>query len=205
MTLRRSRGWVALATVLGHALLVWGLSVVMGKSARPRWALAERTSITVVLLPPLEVMTPVPAQAVANKAITRQTSAPANAPKPIRAAENLPTADGLVEMRADMTSPAPVSNPPLNLNFREVPKNERVQRAPDDLGRLLDARRPRAGPSAVERAFAALSADDAAVLSDTVMPDGSRLVRFSGGTCMRFPNPAAGGFDRSVNPLPYPC
>ena len=117
----------------------------------------------------------------------------------------VPAAQGLVSTTPDVTSPAPVSQSSLNLSLREALNNAPVQRAPDNLGRLLDARRPRAGPSTVERAFASLSAEDGALLSDTVMPDGSRLVKFSGGTCMRLPNPAAGGFDRSVKPLPYPC
>ena len=70
---------------------------------------------------------------------------------------------------------------------------------------MTSRRRRNRFASTVERAFASLSAEDGALLSATVMPDGSRLVKFSGGTCMRLPNLAAGGFDRSVKPLPYPC
>ena len=201
----QSRGWVALATVLGHTLLVWGLSVLWGKSARPRWVLAKRTSMTVVLLQPLALTSRAPVPPLANKAAAHPVSAHANSPKPKPSAVGVPAAQGLVSTTPDVTSPAPVSQSSLNLSLREALNNAPVQRAPDNLGRLLDARRPRAGPSTVERAFASLSAEDGALLSDTVMPDGSRLVKFSGGTCMRLPNPAAGGFDRSVKPLPYPC
>lgn len=52
---------------------------------------------------------------------------------------------------------------------------------------------PNARASAFEKSFNQhlASANQAgAIVSETAMADGSRLVKFSGGTCMRFPNPA---------------
>ena len=71
---------MALVTVLGHTLLVWGLCILWGKSARPRWVLVERTSMTVVWLPPLALTSRAPVPPLANKAAAHPVSAHANAP-----------------------------------------------------------------------------------------------------------------------------
>ena len=73
------------------------------------------------------------------------------------------------------------------------------------LASAVDASQAQSAPSKVARAFAPLAAPSSTIVEETMLADGGRMVRFSGGGCMKMQNPAARSYDDIRKPAMTSC
>ena len=107
---------------------------------------------------------------------------------------------------AEVSKPAEAgSSTGLNLDLGSALQAVERQRSKSPLAAAVDAQQAQNARSVTARAFSALDAPSSSIVSETILSDGTRLVKFSGGGCMRMPNPAARSFDDIRKPLMERC
>ena len=107
---------------------------------------------------------------------------------------------------AEVSKPAEAgSSTGLNLDLGPALQAVERQRSKSPLAAAVDAQQAQNARSVTARAFSALDAPSSSIVSETILSDGTRLVKFSGGGCMRMPNPAARSFDDIRKPLMERC
>ena len=109
----------------------------------------------------------------------------------------------------DASQPAQAgSSTRLNLDLRSALQAVERQRRKSPLAAAVDAQNAQHSQNArsvTARAFSALDSTSSSVVSETILSNGTRLVRFSGGGCMRMPNPAARSLDDVAKPVMERC
>ena len=91
----------------------------------------------------------------------------------------------------------------LGLGRKALDADRKARQAP--LASAVDASQAQSAPSKVARAFAPLEAPSSNIIEETMLTDGGRMVRFSGGGCMRMPNPASRSYDDIRKPTMTNC
>ena len=217
--------WALIASVGCHAALAWYL---LGSAARPAplgklpatpWVSPPRLQIVMLPTPPAP---PAPAQpAPLAPAVPR--GAEQNAKPTGRARSDATTSPALPALRqpsswgaespstsahqsAAAVTPAPSgSGAKLNLDLQAALQAAERLRSKSPLAAAVDAQHAQNARSTTARAFSVLDTPSSSIVSETVMSDGTRLVKFSGGGCMRMPNPAARSFDDVRKPSMESC
>ena len=95
-----------------------------------------------------------------------------------------------------LTPSAPVQTPPvLNLDTSRAVTSAELQRRKSPLAAAVDASQSENSQALQARAFARLAPGGSSIVSETIMADGSRLIKFSAGGCMRVVNPSSRNHD----------
>jgi hypothetical protein len=91
-----------------------------------------------------------------------------------------------------MTPAAPSQGPALlNLDLSRAAKSAELQRRKTGLSGAVDAMQKEISQTPETRAFTKLAPVASGIVSETIMADGSRLIKFSAGGCMRVVNPSS--------------
>ncbi len=95
-----------------------------------------------------------------------------------------------------VTQPATVQTPAqapaaLNLDTSRAAKSVELQRRKSGLSAAVDAMQSENAHVPETLAFARLAPAGSSIVSETIMADGTRLIKFSAGGCMRVVNPSA--------------
>ncbi|MBC7719353.1 MAG: hypothetical protein H7Z77_06120 [Chitinophagaceae bacterium] len=117
------------------------------------------------------------------------------------------TASETTPETASASAAVPVPAPKLDLNLnlsRAAQAADRLRRQ-SPLAAAVDSQQVQAAPSSVARAFSGLNPVASGIESETTLAGGARLVRFSGGGCMRIPNPSAKEHDDTHKPVVQSC
>ena len=215
--------WALVLSVGFHAALAW---FWLGGAARPA---ALRTLLTAPLVDQQRLqIVMLPAQAPPAAPLPAQPS-PAAPPRPRadqkakptrQATSDLSTAPALPKpsslaaeppllatgQSAEVSKPAEAgSSTGLNLDLGSALQAVERQRSKSPLAAAVDAQQAQNARSVTARAFSALDAPPSSIVSEAILSDGTRLVKFSGGGCMRMPNPEARSFDDIRKPLMERC
>ena len=119
-----------------------------------------------------------------------------------QAESKAPTAD--IAEAAQTAQTAQTSQPlQLGLGRKALDADRKARQAP--LASAVDASQVQAAPSKIARAFAPLAAPSSTIVEETMLADGGRMVRFSGGGCMKMQNPAARSYDDIRKPAMTSC
>ena len=94
--------------------------------------------------------------------------------------------------------------PRLELNLGAAAKAAERQRSQSPLASAVDAQQMQTGAAKSARAFSKLEAMSS-IAEETVTADGGRLIRFSGGGCMRMPKPSSRNHDDVRKPMMENC
>jgi hypothetical protein len=95
--------------------------------------------------------------------------------------------------------------PKLELNLKAAARAVEQLRSKSPLASAIDAQQMQTGAAKMARAFAKLGSAASNIVEETVMADGGRIIRFSGGGCMRVPNPSSRSFDDVRKPAMETC
>ncbi len=93
----------------------------------------------------------------------------------------------------------------LNLDLGSALQAVERQRSRSPSTAAVDAQQAQTARSVTSRAFSALDAPSSSIVSDAILSNGTRLVKFSGGGCMRLPNPAARSLGDIAKPVMELC
>jgi hypothetical protein len=104
-------------------------------------------------------------------------------------------------------TPAAAALPPavLNLDLSRAAKTAESQRRKSGLATAIDATQGENSQTPEKWAFAKLAPADSSIVSERIMADGSRLIKFSAGGCMRFVNPSSRSLDDVRKPVMETC
>ena len=106
----------------------------------------------------------------------------------------------------DISQPAQTgSGTRLNLDLGSALQAVERQRSRSPLAAAVDAQQTQTTRSVAARAFSVLDAPSSNIVSDAILSNGTRLVKFSGGGCMRLPNPAARSLGDIAKPVMELC
>lgn len=101
---------------------------------------------------------------------------------------------------------APVkASPALNLDLSRAAMSAELQRRKSPLAAAVDAVQSENSQTPEARAFAKLAPVPSGIASETIMADGSRFIKFSGGGCMRVVNPSSRLHDDTRKPVVETC
>lgn len=92
----------------------------------------------------------------------------------------------------------------LELNLGAASKAAERQRSQSPLASAVDAQQMQTGVAKLARAFSKLEATSS-IAEETITSDGGRLIRFTGGGCMRMPNPSSRNHDDVRKPMMEIC
>jgi hypothetical protein len=204
-----------------HAALVW---FSLDGAARPAalrtlrpTPLVDPQRLQIVMLPR---QTPQGAPVLAQPSPTVTPKADQKVKPTKRATSDLPMVPALprpsslaaepplpaTDQSPDVSTPAQAgSSTRLNLDLGPALQAVERQRSKSPLAAAVDAQQAQTARSVTARAFSALDAPSSSGVSDATLSDGTRLVKFSGGGCMRIPNPAARSIDDTRKPLTERC
>ena len=93
----------------------------------------------------------------------------------------------------------------LNLDLGSALQAVERQRSRSPSAAAVDAQQAQTARSVAARAFSALDAPSSSIVSEAILSNGTRLVKFSGGGCMRMPNPAARSLGDIAKPVMELC
>ena len=82
---------------------------------------------------------------------------------------------------------SPELQPKLDLAVGQAVQAAERQRRQSPLAGAIDAQQAQIAQSSVTRAFSRLNAATSSIVAETILADGGRVIRFSGGSCMRLP------------------
>ena len=116
-----------------------------------------------------------------------------------QAESKAPTADIAEAAQAAQTSQ------PLQLGLGRMALDADRKARLQPLASAVDASQAQSAPSKVARAFAPSAAPSSTIVEETMLADGGRMVRFSGGGCMKMQNPAARSYDDIRKPAMTSC
>ena len=106
---------------------------------------------------------------------------------------------GVSNAASSLVPPAAGGNkalqPRLELNLGAAAKAAERQRSQSPLASAVDAQQMQTGAAKLARAFSKLEAATSNIIEETITADGGRVIRFSGGGCMRMPNPSSRNHD----------
>ena len=101
--------------------------------------------------------------------------------------------------RPSLVPPAAGGNQPLQpqleLNLGAASKAAERQRSQSPLASAVDAQQMQTGATKLARAFSKLEVATSNIVEETITSGGGRMIRFSGGGCMRMPNPSSRNHD----------
>ena len=109
------------------------------------------------------------------------------------------------------TSPAAVEasshtvQPRLELSLGAAAQATERQRRQSPLASAVDAQQMQTGAAKIASAFSRLDPVSSNIVEETITADGGRVIRFSGGGCMRMPNPSARSNDDIRKPVMENC
>ena len=218
MTKQRSVVRLAVLLSLGlHGVAAWWLlhadPPVQRITVQP---VAEERRLQVTLLPVAKPPDP-PAPIAANAPATAATPLPKREGKAESSTASITVTGGETGEResAAVSNAAPILVPPaaggnqalqprLELSLGAAAKVAERQRSQSPLARAVDAQQMQTGAAKTARAFSKLEATSN-IVEETITADGGRLIRFSGGGCMRMPNPSSRNHDDVRKPMMENC
>ena len=109
------------------------------------------------------------------------------------------------------TSPAVVeassqtAQPRLELRLGAAAQAIERQRRQSPLASAVDAQQMQTGAAKIASAFSRLEPVSSNIVEETITADGGRVIRFSGGGCMRMPNPSSRSNDDIRKPVMENC
>ena len=178
---------------------------------------AEERRLQVTLLPVAKPPDP-PAPIAANAPATAATPLPKREGKAESSTASITVTGGETGEResAAVSNAAPILVPPaaggnqalqprLDLNLGAAAKAAERQRSQSPLASAVDAQQMQTGAAKTARAFSKLEAVRSSIVEETITADGGRVIRFSGGGCMRMPNPSARSHDDVRKPMMEIC
>jgi hypothetical protein len=126
---------------------------------------------------------------------------------PLQAQGQEPASASQSVSEAPAMPPAAAAQPPavLNLDLSRAAKTAESQRRKSGLATAIDAIQIENSQTPEKRAFAKLAPTPSSIVSETIMVDGSRLVKFSAGGCMRMVNPSSRSLDDVRKPVMETC
>ena len=117
-------------------------------------------------------------------------------------------ADAMTQLGKDQTlMPAAAAqiSPALNLNLSRTVTSAEIQRRKSPLAAAADAAQTENLQTPEVRAFAKFAPVASGISSETITADGTRLIKFSGGACMRVVNPSSRSPDDIRKPVTETC
>lgn len=108
---------------------------------------------------------------------------------------------------AQVKTPASLSQTPkvLNLDLSPTVKSTDLQRRKAGLSAAVDAMQSENSQTTETRAFSRLAPAASSIVSETIMADGSRMIKFSAGVCMHVVNPSSRSPDDMRKPVIKNC
>ena len=116
-----------------------------------------------------------------------------------------PVQHGLTEVQTPSSAATTPALPALNLDLSRAVKSTELQRRKSPLAGAIDAQQSENSRTPEQRAFAKLAPRGSSIVSETLMADGTRLIKFSAGGCMRLVNPSSRHFDDMRRPGVETC
>ena len=93
----------------------------------------------------------------------------------------------------------------LELSLGAVTQTIERQRRQLPLASAVDAQQMQTGAAKIPSAFSRLDPVSSNIVEETIMADGGRVIRFSGGGCMRMHNPLSRSNDDIRKPVMENC
>ena len=204
-----------LLSIALHAVLCWWvLRSSKGGTELPQRSPPAERRLLIKLLPPANALTvpPFSSSLPTSPESPRQTRRKElfAAPQPNNASQ---TSTLALTPAPPVIDPFPVESGsgaipqahPLRLELGRAALSADRDRRQSPLANEVDAKAQQAANSNQSRAFSALNTTPSGIVGEATTADSGRLVRFSGGGCMKLPNPAARQHDDVRKPTVGNC